>query len=453
MTQVLHVFRHQWADFWRRGIVLAMALSVGLVGIASVLLEWQAWHQEDATRQAMQAQERSQWLALEDTHIHKAAHRGYFVIRDMSVGVVLDRGVWDFGGSAIWLEAHRRNAPLLRAADDAGILARAVPRGVGPVCLWLVPLLIAVLAHGVFASERAQGSLAFAISSGAPPGTLVLGKSLATIALAWAGALLPLGLGMAIALANGQEAAPTAVWLVATLAALVLFAVGTVIVSALCTRPFQALIALLLIWFVFVVVWPRLAADLTGQLLPLPSSQTVRVEAEVASEGLVSDESKDLVRTMLATKGVTSPNSGGVSAMAAEIDAAAAFKRIFAPLEEGKQNQARLLDVLSWLSPIGAADRLGDSVLHLSDHDQAVFEARAEAMRFATQMALNEGWAEQTKSARGDAVLWQKVIDAADKATVQRPPKSLAWGGLVLWGFISVWGLISARSVIARSAV
>lgn len=448
MKSIRTVFLHEWAGFWRSGVFALTAFIVGVIGVAVAVGEYRAWNAEQSERAALQAQEIEQWLALDDTHIHKAAHRGYFVIRNLPPGVILDRGVWDFGGSAIWLEAHRRNAPQLRAADASGLIARGTPRGVGPVLLWLTPLLIAVLTHGVIAGERARGSLAFAVSSGASPGAIVLGKALAVATLAWAAATSPILVGAGLALWSGLPLVSATVWMLTVLAALGVFSILIVMVSSLTRRPLGALVALLLIWFAMAVLWPRLASGVTAQVSPIPSSQTVRSAAEVAAEGLVSDSTAQAVRERLAADGVSDPNPSGVSAIAAEIDAAQAFTEIFAPLEAAMARQSDLLDVLNWASPLSTADRAADAALGLSDRHQFSFEARAETMRVATQMTLNEDWARDLGGARGTPETWRRVVEAASDVPAPRSGPGYASAGLALWGFVSVAGLLwAARAV------
>ena len=451
MNAALTVFRHEWAGFFRSGVLLLFLLIVTSIGLVTVIGEYRAWQTEQRQRAELQAQEVEQWLALGATHIHKAAHRGYFVIRNLPPGAILDRGVWDFGGSAIWLEAHRRNAARLRAADAAGTNARGVPRGVGPVLLWLIPLLLAVLLHGVVAGERARGSLAFAVSSGASPGAIILGKTLAVVSLAWAAAALPLIVGLGLTLPAGLAPADGAVWSLTVLAGLGIYSTIVVTVSSATRRPLGALVALLLIWFAMTVLWPRLAAGLTNQIVPIPSSQTVRSQAEVAAEGLVSTETEAAVLTQLTAAGVADPNPSGVSAMAAEIDASRAFAEIFAPLERGMARQAAVMDLLSWVSPLAAADRAADGRIGLGDRDQFAFEARAEAMRMATQTALNEGWARADSAGRGSPAIWRSVVDAANAVPRVESGASYAGAGLVLWIILSAGGLAYATRAIRKS--
>ena len=450
MRGLLLVLRHEWVGFARSGVLALMLSVVGGLGVAVAVLEYRGWGEEHAERNELRAQERAQWLGLEDTHIHKAAHRGFFVVRELPAAVVLDRGVWDFGGSAIWLEAHRRNAPRLQAASSAAQVSRGLPRGVGPMLLWLVPLLCVVLLHGIVASERARGSLAFAISSGASPFVIVVGKAFAVLTLLWLTAALPAFVAAGLAISGGVSLASVLLWLGLIAAALGIFAFFVVAISAMTARPLAALVSLLLVWFAMAVLWPRLAPGITVQLAPIPSSQVVRTEAEIAAEGLVSDATEAAVRRRLDQEGLAEPNAAGLSAMASEIDAAAAFARIFAPLEDGMRRQALLLDLASWVSPLSAADRASDALLGLGDRDQFAFEARAESMRFATQMALNEGWVRSTGSARGNPALWESVVNAAEASPAAERSFGLAPWGLLVWAVLGRAGLGAASRAVRR---
>ena len=141
----------------------------------------------------------------------------------------------------------------------------------------------------------------------------------------------------------------------------------------------------------------------------------------------------------------------GVSAMAAEIDAARAFAQIFAPLEQAMGRQSDLFDILSWMSPLVAADRAADVPLGVSDRHQFSFEARAEAMRVATQMALNEGWARSDRGARGTPEIWRNVVEAADAVRAVPPGPGYTAAGLAIWLLVCVAGLGFTTRALRKS--
>lgn len=457
MTGVSTVFRHEWVGFFRRGIGWWLVFVVGAIGGITATVESRAWSSEAPARLTAQEREIEQWLGLGDTHIHEAGHRGYFLVRPAPPAAVLDRGVLDFGGSAIWLEAHRRNAPQLRATDSAGVIPRAIPRGLGPVLLWLAPLLMALLMYGVVADERADGSLAFAVSSGASPMALVVGKTLATIALVWTALVTPIALGVGLTASNGLAVGVAFGWAAIVMIAVAVFSCVLVSVSALAPSPTASLVTLLLFWFGATILAPRVVAGATKALVPIPSSQTVRSEAEVAVDQLDGAETRIRIAERLRGQGVDEPNPAAVSALALETDAAAVFAELFEPLETGMRRQSRLLELLSWLSPTTSADLASDRVLGVGDQAQFDFEARGEAARIATHMALNEGWARIRDSDRGSTELWSGVVDAAERyalapASTGVSRIGLPGVGLLIWCGIGALALALATRSIGRIA-
>lgn len=453
MSAFLSVLRRELAIMHRGRTLWLLIGLVSLIGTGTAVLEHRSWAEESAQREAMQQQEIDQWLNLGDTHFHKAAHYGLFLVQPLPPGVILDRGVWDFSGSAMWLEAHRRNAAQLRTVDSQAFVGRGLPRGVGPVLLWITPLLMIVLFHGIVAADRRSGVLAFSVSSGAPPGATILGK-FGALALAGLIALsVPGSVALALATSGGLALADALAWLAAMGASIVIFAAIILTVSALSNRPVNALILLLMLWFVAVVLWPRVAAQITQTAEPLPSSQIVRSEAEALVHDLDFSEAEKEVANQLRAEGIPSPTPGAISIMASESATAKALSPLFAPLEEGMARQARWLDRLSLVSPVFSIDRYLDGVAATSDRDQIDFEQDAEQARLAAQLAMGREWAQVNGSDAGSPEAWGVVIDASFAQLRGTGEQRLGPLGIILWLVISCGLLVlSIRSVRAAAA-
>jgi ABC-2 type transport system permease protein len=452
MTMVLRVFRHEWAAAWRTGGLLLVILVAWVAGVGSGIVEYRAWQADQSTRTALAAAERAQWLALGDIHFHKAAHRGYFIVRDRPATTILDRGSWDFAGTIVWLESHKPNDPLLRAVDADPLAARGLPRGGGPVLLWLVPLLLVLALHGVVARERQSGSLAFAVSSGARPLDILGGNTLAVAAIGLAAISLPALVAAGLATSGGAAIIDVVLWALSVVLAILAWSAVIVSVSAWLRSPFAALIVLLMVWFAATILVPRSAVDVADTIAPLPASQPLRSEAEAAAEGLVTDATKARVRRALEAErpGVTL-NDDGVSAIAAEIDAAAAFRRILTPLYAAMARQSRVFDCAVVLSPTFAADRIGDGLARSDDRAYLAFTQESEQRRLATQMALNRAWA-FTMTSEGSPHVWRMVAGAADEARIvdTAPRSAAAWSALAFWIALGAFGVVASARRLAR---
>ncbi|KWV92016.1 ABC transporter permease subunit [Erythrobacter sp. YT30] len=453
MSAFLSVTKRELAIMHRSRTLWLLIALVSLIGIGTAVLEHRAWAEESAQRGNLQQQEIGQWLGLGDTHFHTAAHRGLFLVQPIPAGVILDRGVWDFSGSAIWLEAHQRNAAQLRAVDAQAFIGRGLPRGVGPVLLWIAPLLTIVLFHGIVASDRRSGVLAFSVSSGAPPGAIALGKFAALSIAGLVAITAPAVLAIGLATSGGLAIIDGLAWLSALAATILIASAVIVAVSAASKRTVNALILLLMLWFVAVVLWPRVAAQVTQIVAPLPSSQVVRSEAEALVHDLDFSKAEERIAEQLREEGIAQPTPAAVNIMASETATAEALVPLFAPLEDGMARQAAWMDWLSLASPLFAADRYLDGVATTSDRDQIAFEQDAEEARLAAQLAMGREWAKVEGGDAGSPEAWGAVIDASFAQIEERDARPLGPMGVVLWLIIAAGLLaLSIRSVRAAAA-
>ena len=454
MTIIWQIAAHEWTTLWRSAAIGTLTCIVTILGTVTAITEWQEWKREQTIREQIQAREITQWLNLGEMHFHKAAHMGYFLVRGLPPGVILDRGAWDYAGTVIWLETHKRNATTLRPIDDRALVARGMPRGVGPVLLWLTPVLMVVLMHGTIARERISGSLAFMLGSGVSSGAIITGKTIANSGAAILAAAVPLLLGGALSYSGGAPPGSILAWWVSIILVLAVFAALITGISALARSPQGALVLLLSLWFTFVLVVPQLSVNAVDVVAPIPSSQVIRSNAEATTYDLDNEPTLGRLKAEYNAQGITNLNESGLYNLASEIDGSVALAELFAPLEKGMARQSTLLDILSWLSPIFAADRFGYSLSASADKDAFTFEQRAERQRIETQMVINRAFAVSPKNSHGNPSLWKKVINVASAAAkdIPDPGWNLAWPGLFIWAIIAMVLLTIASNMIKRGA-
>lgn len=260
--------------------LLIVMLSVSLV---SAFLRYADVSQE---REAAQALINEQWTNQGEKNPHAAAHYGIYAIRPVTPLSFFDTGITQFSGVSIWLEAHRRNLPGGRPADDNTAAGPNAELTAAYTLQVLLPLFIILLSFGAFAGEREQGTLRQLLGTGVSPAALLLGKTFGIAAAAAVVVLPVLLLGLVVlALAPGGLAElPAAIVIVIGYCFYALiFLFISLAVSARMATSQSALISLLALWALTSFVMPRISADFAAWRYPLPSSVELqsRINADI----------------------------------------------------------------------------------------------------------------------------------------------------------------------------
>ena len=270
----LQVARRDLLEMSRDGR-LRWAVGVLLLLLAvSVWVGWTRSTQAAALRRAAADVQHEAWLEKGAMHPHMAAHYGMFLFKPVPPLAAVDRGIDDYVGSFVFLEAHKQNLFAGRPAADAPPGARFGELTVATALQILVPLVIVLLTFSTFAGEREQGTLRQALATGVRGWELVLGKTVA-VALLLACVLLPaalLGAGLALVDASEvrEEVGRAAALALVYLAYFTIWAAVGLWVSARACTSRQALAGLLALWFATCLLAPRLGTDLAGFVHPAP---------------------------------------------------------------------------------------------------------------------------------------------------------------------------------------
>jgi ABC-2 type transport system permease protein len=250
--------------------LLMVSLAFGLRQSAAV----------QAERQAAQAEADEHFLEQDEKNPHVAAHYGTYVFKPSGALSFIDPGVDPFVGTALKLEAHRRNAPEGARAADATSLSRVGQLSIASVLQLLMPLVVLGLGFSAWTAERERGTLRLLAVSGAGLGTLFAGKllGLGGALMLLLGPALALG-GLVILLSDGGAPGARLIALVSCYAAyLALFLALTLFVSARAASSRGALVALLGGWVLVALVLPRALADVAARVAPLPSPALIESE-------------------------------------------------------------------------------------------------------------------------------------------------------------------------------
>lgn len=272
------IARRELLEWSRDGRVRWLAGSCVLVLLTVLMMAWQSTRAQIDLRQAVSERELDNFLGQGDKNPHAAAHFGQYAFRPTLIPAAIDPGVSAWMGSMIWMEAHRRNLPEFRAAEDGAGRDQASAVSVAWVLQSVVPLLLLIAGFASIAGERERGTLPQLLAQGVPMRMIVIGKGLA-ILVAISLVLVPLLIavtalqGLTPQTASQHEAGIRLASLGGVYLLYFLGFAGLVLCVSLMARTARtALMILLVLWVGLVVLVPRFAADAAAARHPLPAA-------------------------------------------------------------------------------------------------------------------------------------------------------------------------------------
>lgn len=405
---------------WRVWLVLGLGWALALV--ASLTSALALLDTLEARAQSRQA-EQQRWLNQGHKYPHSAAHHGVYVFKPLSALAALDPGVERFVGSSVWLEAHKQNDFIHRAAADQPGITRLFALSPALVLQVLAPLAIVFLGFGAFAREREQGMVGTLRLSGAPLSAVAAARGavlmLSSLALTLPAVVAVLGVQAWLA---GSSPFVDGTWRSAllVLGGLVYLAAWTAVVlaaSAFSSNLRTSLSVLLALWATTALVVPRLATEWSDLAAPLPSMQAFR-EALDKDLGEPHDPAEEarMKAALLKEYGVDDEtklpvNWSGISLQRGEEHGNEIFDKHFGRLFAAMQRQSEAIAWAGLLSPTLALSGLSAAAAG-SDHPHHLqFVTAAELQRRTIQKLMNEAIAATPNGSRvdGDKTLWQRV--------------------------------------------
>lgn len=289
---IAHIARKDFTEMIRDGRFRLAAGIVFALLLVSFALGWK--HHRDTSAQHEQARQatRRQWLNQGEKNPHSAAHYGVYAFKPKMPLSLVDQGVDNFTGVAVWLEAHNQNEFRYRPAQDATAVERFGELTAATVLQILLPLLIILLSFAAFAGEREAGTLRQVLSLGVRKRDLAFGKALG-VAGALALLLVPatvIGVA-ALSFTDGGGATSDHTFRMMLMGCGYLLYFGTIVaialaVSAQAPSSRFALIALLGLWITSSLIIPRAATDISRRIHPTPSAIdfATRIEYELKND-------------------------------------------------------------------------------------------------------------------------------------------------------------------------
>ena len=405
MSLIFKIAKQEWC-YWRRSRLVLISLS--LTGVLILLSSWLTASQMEQAHQARstyQAEAEETFKAQPDRQPHRMVHYGHYAFRTPSALSVFDPGVDSVTGQSIFLEGHHQNTAMF--ADQRGNMAIGGfgALTVAKVYQWLVPLLLIVMGHSLFAREREQQTLQTLLAQGVTGTQLVAGKGLAlgSVALLMTAPALVINLW---AIFQGSTWLASVALYFNYLLFLVVWVGVILAVTVASKKRSLALGVLLALWMLFSLIIPKLGVAVTSAVLPSEGKfQTdLKMAYDIRALGNGHNASDPafakLKADTLAKHQVESIeelpfNYRGLIATISEQQLTDVMNQYAKARMEREMQQSQALEFLSILSPLVAIDY---SSRHLAGTDLAThhrFLRESEDLRLDFVQSLNKAHTHQ----------------------------------------------------------
>jgi ABC-2 type transport system permease protein len=459
---IFRIARKELLDLWRDGRSRNAGVIVALLLITALVTGWRQAREFEQQQRFADRAAREQWEQQGEKNPHSAAHFGTYAFKTPTPLAYLDRGVDNYLGIAVWIEAHKQNPFLYRPVEDATSVARFGEATASSILQILVPLLLILLSFSAFAGERESGTMKQLLSLGLDRRVLLAGKTLgilSAIALLLAPAIL-LGIG-ALVWQGATTLTKDALLRFGLLALVYALYFGIVVGLALWVSMFAsssraALVILLACWIGNCLIVPRLAADLSERLYPTPDGEAFQREVEremkdgVDGHDPASARTEELKQQVLKQYGVGKVedlplNFTGLAMQAGEEYGNRVYDRRYAELWGLYERQQRVHRALAVVAPLNALRPLSAGLAGTDFAAHRHFAIAAEQYRRLLNKQMNDTLTYQSRSDgrvfKANASLWQSTPEFSYAApSLKSALQQNLWHlGLLLAWLTVVW--------------
>ncbi|MEM9387433.1 MAG: DUF3526 domain-containing protein [Pseudomonadota bacterium] len=453
----------------REPLLRALLIAVLVLLLVALFSGAQRGAQFAQERTAAQAADHEVWLEQGERNPHSAAHFSRYAFRPVAPLALLDPGVSDFAGLAVWMEAHFQDPADFRRAEDASQLSRFAQLSPAFLLLTAAPLLIFVMLYASIAGEREDGTMRQLLASGVGADEIYLGKlqaGLWIVLRVYTLVFLPISI-VAVGGASSGQAGDVllrlALLYVTYAVYLSIFVAMAIGVSALCRGRLTALSTLAGLWVLMAVLVPRLGAGVATTLHPQPDARATETRLGEASYLWWGDEQMQ-ARTRedaLAQHGVDDVaklpfNYEAYTLQASEEVSNPVFDRIYADLVARYRAQESVVRSFSLLSPSLPTTSLSRALAGTDRAHHEAFTEAAETRRRQMIKMLNEDFMVHAGEAgygyTAGRDLWERFGDFAYRAPSF--PSMLgryAFDVLLLLGWLAA-AVTTSRAFVRRAA-
>ena len=370
-----------------------------------------------------------QWVSQGDKNPHSAAHYGLYAFKPPSTLFIFDKGIEDYLGRAVWLEAHNQNEVKISQVKDQGLTGKFGYLSVSFIWQLFIPLFIVLLCFDSVNKLIESGTIKLLFSTGLKGKDLLWGKIFAISKLVGMYFLLPMALitSLVIVSVSPSEDYSGLFYYLFLIFIYSLYFLIWIIFSVYISSIFKASTALTIlsgIWIFMGFLIPRISGTVAGLVHPAPSSyeftEKVLTEREKGKDGTGSYEKfqEELKEKILKEYGVENledlPVSfAGYSLMESENKDWKIYDKHYGELNKKFKFQNFLIGWMNVFSPVQTQKSLSSAFSKTDINNHVFFAENAEAHRRLVQNILNE---DQLKNGLGKERgylagkdLWKKI--------------------------------------------
>jgi len=433
------------------------AITLALILVVAFVSGLRADQAETAALQTAAGRVQQEWAAQPPKNPHSAAHYGILVYRPRAPLQAIEPGVLPYQGAVTFLEAHKRNAPMLSPASVMAAESRYGGTRFSPMLQIAGGFLALVLGFLIGSREARRGMSALLKGSGVRGGPAVAAKAVTTGALVLAAAV-PSLIVAAFQIEGGDAIARYAVLAGASLLHLFVLAAMGVAAGQILGGARFGLTAVAITWGLSVMIIPRIADVAAEQLVPMTQATlnaVITTDFEQGPDGHGDSEANAVFeRQILKEYGVKTvkdlPVNFDALLMQADEDyRGGVYDRRLAEAEAVRERQDSIRRV-SWVfGPTPVMLDLSVRVAGADADTQRRFDESAEVFRRDLVERLNRHMAENSASGDWDWTPEDKYYASFDAF---RPPALTlgeSWPDLVPAGLgLLVWMLIAGGALV-----
>ncbi|MBV8326810.1 ABC transporter permease subunit [Chryseobacterium sp.] len=276
LTRIIRLAGNEVTAAFRDGRMILLAFASWIIFFSALYIGYSYYRTASADRILSQHQVRQLWLQQEDKNPHAAGHYGTYTFKPLSIFSIIEKGTDPYTGEAIRIETHKQNPPEVRTAEDTTFLLRSGEFTIGFAALYIIPLLIIIIIHGMISKEKEQGTLKLILSQGITKTQLLLGKVLGAISILSV-SILPVAVvsGWIIFknVSTEENVLESAgMLLLSYLIYFMIFLFISIAVSAACETTRKSLLLLFTFWIMVCIIIPKLSVFTAETLYPTPSA-------------------------------------------------------------------------------------------------------------------------------------------------------------------------------------
>ena len=388
-----------------RGALVTAAL-LAVILIVAFIAGRDADRAETNALQASAQKVQAEWNAQPLQNPHSAAHYGIIVYRPRAPLQAIEAGTLPYQGAVTFLEAHKRNAPMLSPASVRNADSRYGGTRFSPLLQIAGGFLALVLGFLIGSREQRRGMAPLLRGTGVRGLPLVASKTVVTATLI-AAATLPALVLAGLSVGGGDAGLRFAVLSGASLLHLIVLASIGVAAGMWLGAARFGLAAVAFCWALSVMILPRMIDIAAERAVPLTQrelGERIQADFELGPDGHGgSDASAVFEKKILADYGVSSKEALPVNLDALMMQAEEEHRGSVYDRRLGEAEQVRIRQDMirqaSWL--FGPTPAMLDFSARVAGADAATqqrFDESAEAFRRDLVGRLNRHMAANSKT-------------------------------------------------------